>query len=303
MIIVLPTYSIEKFSGSLWQFNCKSTNRGNKMNYLFVILISTFLTGFLSYKSVEKYERKTGKLIFLILSVINLLISVVIVINKDNEEKKAYNNNLIFIGELKDQNSQISRKQDTIREQLHKLGLDVNFRTGRVDISHQTGYDKLSKGVRQDKIKETIKFSETAPGPTQVEALDKKDKKVDPANERSQTQNVLMTAMEDDACINKTKNLQYSKVCFDNKTGFDLVLVKYYGYWGSAVTEEVQALPAGQCTKTGQLVIDYINASAEKDFSFYFSKQDGTPCKYPYRITLKKCVLYTITLNKKDLGL
>jgi Caspase domain len=149
--------------------------------------------------------------------------------------------------------------------------------------------------------------SEIAKRPTSSSAPNETRQKINEiANvepEQSAVQKITTKEMEERSCTDKTKNLQYSKVCFDNRTGVDLTLVRYFGFWSSPVIDEAQALPTGQVTCTGKLLIDYLNASSERDFTFHFATEDGTPCKLTYRITLEKCQQYTIILTKKDLGL
>lgn len=278
------------------------------MNYsLALTILLALISSVLAYISLT-YNGTKGKVRLVFLSVLSFLITVVLIYLKNKEDEKMEKRYQIAEQRYKKSEAHDAR----VESELNKMGLGINHLGDSIVVrSDSTLFAYLDRWLKNQmpvvarslhnipdgSSKSTESVQTYTPLPSTPVPIEEK-----PVAEKPVP--ISISAMEKGSCQDQTKDQKYSRVCFVNKTGVDLSLVKYLGYWIAPVTNEQQAVPNDRNTCTGRLLIDYLHsADNERDFSFYFSTEEGKLCRFPYRITLKACSQYTVTLTKADLGL
>lgn len=236
---------------------------------------------------------------FIVLSVRNLAIAIGVIIHKNIEDKNIQEQNEAARNLLMKKSDSLKMginylivKQDSVKLLLEKFGIRPDFKNPEVYLNVNNNFNQFLTNAVTIRNEQNVKLSNFSPR----ETVPKPDTSPPPRP------NIVTSEMEGSSCTDKRQNYQYATVCFDNKTGQNLIMNSYVGFLTSSSFER-QTIPANRITCMGKLVIDIIDGVPERDYSFYFTKEDGTEFKTPYRVTLKKCLKHTINLDKDNLGL
>lgn len=113
--------------------------------------------------------------------------------------------------------------------------------------------------------------------------------------------------MRNSNCYNKDRDAYFGQICFENRTGVDLVFMADAWGWPQAISiarDEVPLANEGRnCSPV--ITVNYPDFSAQVvEIKFTFKTQNTEPSRSAtMRLMVEKCKVKSIVLTKKNLGL